>query len=407
MTRTALLLALLLGALPASAQPGASRKVAVLPFQAVSADVPARAGPRVTARLVSEVHATEGLTVATPARAPGEAPPEPPLVTARAAVKEAIAARAARDFPRANAALTRAVEAYAAGAAALTDTAELADAYALRAAVRYATGRDSEAAASLTQALTIAPGRPLPLAESSPLFARMVDNVREAQQAQPRGGVRFDSVPHGLAVTLDGQPVGLAPVRVTGVPPGAHLWRAVLPSGEAVGGVVDVASEREATVTVRPAGTGPEAALALALAGNRVDAAALEAASALGRAAGADLVVFGTVSRAGSGLTLESFVLAPGDKAPRRLPRLSVDVELLEAGTPLRAQVAALAARGVEAGVTEPLPVVPAASTSSPPRVSQVAYPKSPERVRTTEKPAPQQSDRKPLAPVRKPLTRP
>ncbi|MFP2933490.1 PEGA domain-containing protein, partial [Pyxidicoccus sp. 3LG] len=279
--------------------------------------------------------------------------------------------------------------------------------YALRAAVRYATGRDAEAAASLTQALAIAPGRPLPLAATSPLFARTVENVREAQQAQPRGAVRFESVPHGLPVTLDGRPVGPAAVRVTGVPPGAHLWRAVLPSGEAVGGVVDVTSGKESAVTVRPAGTGPDATLALALAGNRLDTSSVEAASSLGRTAGADLVVFGTVSRASTGLTLDAFVLAPGDKAPRRLPRLTVDAELLDASVPLRAQVAALAARGVEAGATEPLPIVPAVGISAPPRLAQVAYPKTPERAPSGEKPATPQPDRKPQAPIRKPLVRP
>lgn len=416
MNRLALLLTLLLGALPASARSGAPRKarvqsvkVAVLPFQAVSADVPARAGPRVTARLGAEVHAGERLALAEPPPPPStpEAAPAEPLATARAAVTEATAAREARDFARAEAALSRALDAYAASAAHLTDASELADAYALRAAVRYATGRDEEAAASLTHALAVAPGRPVPLAATSPLFAKTVERVRAARESQPRGGVRFESVPPGVAVTLDDRPVGTAPVRVTEVPPGAHLWRAVLPSGDAVGGVVEVASDRQAVVPVRPAGTGPDAALALALAGNRLDAAALEAASALGRAAGANLVVLGTVSRAGTGLALDAFVLAPGDKAPRRLPRLSVDAELLEAAAPLRGWVAALAARGLEAGVTESLPAEPAADGAFASLPAQVPYPADPERAPAEAKPTAPAPDRKPLGPSRKPLVRP
>ncbi|MBZ4415027.1 PEGA domain-containing protein [Myxococcus sp. RHSTA-1-4] len=414
MNRIALLLALLLAALPAAAQSAAPRKaharavkVAVLPFQAVSAGVPARAGLRATARLVSEVHVTEGLALAEPPPPSAETPPPEPLAAAREAVKEATAARESRDFARADAALTRALEAYAAGAAQLQDASELADAYALRAAVRYATGRDEEAAASLTHALAVAPGRAVPLASTSPLFAKTVERVRASQQAQPRGGVRFESVPPGLAVTLDGQPVGTAPVRVTEVPPGAHLWRAVLPSGDAVGGVVEVTPDQQAVVKVRPAGTGPDAALALALSGNRLDTAALDAASALGRAAGADLVVLGTVSRAGAGLALDAFVLAPGDRSPRRLPRLSVDADLLEAGAPLRGWAAALASRGVEAGVTEALPAEPAADVAFASLPAQVVYPASAERAPAGEKPAAPAPDRKPLAPNRKPLVRP
>lgn len=439
-------------------------KVAVLPFQAVSADVPARTGPRVTARLAAEVHAAAGLALvelprtleenaaspqavarggakeasatpavaredatrstATPAVARGvangsatpppahardavQAPIADPLTVAREAVQEATAARDARDFARADAALSRALDAYAAGAAQLADAAELADTYALRAAVRYATGRDEEATASLTQALALAPGRPLPLAATSPLFAKTVERVRAAQDSGPRGGVRFESVPSGLAVTLDGRAVGSAPVRVTDVPPGAHLWRAVLPSGDAVGGIVEVAPDRQAVVQVRPAGTGPDAALALALASNRLDTAALAAASALGRAAGADLVVFGTVALAGPGLAVDAFVLAPGDTAPRRLPRLSVDTQLLEASAPLRDGIATVAARGVEAGVTEPLPVVPAPGESFAPPPSQVPYPTSAERAPEAPKPAAPAPGRKALEPIRKPLVRP
>lgn len=492
MTRTALLLALFLGALPAparSAEPRKARavKVVVLPFQAVSADVPVRSGPRVTARIAAEVHAAEGLklvevdaamavaraaggegatrgdgtgsiampaagrgdarqSAATPAVAHGDetgastataavsgharqlpttdagargsaqasgrdaaqAPPVDPLTEAREAVKEATAARDARDFKRADAALGRALEAYAAGATQLTESSELADAYALRAAVRYATGRDEEAAASLTQALALAPDRPLPLAATSPLFARTVERVRAEQESGPRGGVRFDSVPSGLEVTLDGRPVGPAPVRVMDVPVGAHLWRAVLASGDAVGGIVDVAPNRQAVVQVRPAGTGPDAALAVALASNQLDAAALEAASALGRAASADLVLLGTVARTSTGLAVDAFVLAPGDAAPRRLPRMSVDTELLEAGAPLREGIATVAARGLDAGVKETLPMVPATGEAFTPRqTSQVPYPASTLQTPDAPKPAAPVPDRKPLQPIRKPLVRP
>ncbi len=403
MPRLALLLALLLGASPALAKPRDTRKkVAVLPFQAVSADVPARSGPRVAARLSSELHVSPGLRLATPPAT--EAAPPDVLTIARAAVKEAAAARETRDFARADAALGRALDAYAAGAANLSDASELADAYALRAAVRYATGRDDEASATLTQALAIAPGRTPALASSSALFAHTVERVRAEGAARPRGSVSIGSMPPGLAVSLDGRPVGTAPVRVTGVPPGAHLWRAVLPSGDTVGGVVEVASGREAEVTVRPPGTGPAATLALALAHDRLDAPALEAASALGREAGADLVVFGTVSPADGGLAVDAFVLAPGAPAPHRLPRQTVDAELLEAGEPLRALATALATQGAEAGTEVPLPLTPSGREPSAPVLAVVAYPtgESPSKA-----PAGPEPDRKPLAPIRKPLVRP
>lgn len=403
MTRLALLLCLLLGASSIAAPRRAPRtKVAVLPFQAVSGEVPARAGPRLAARLASEIHGMAGLALAEPpAPSPADVKTDA-LAAAQAAVREATAARAARDFTRAETALGRALDAYAANAPHLQDGAELADTYALRAAVRYAIGRDDEAASALTHALAIAPGRPLPLAATSPLFAHTVERVRAAHATQPRGVLRFESFPQGLEITLDGSSAGKTPVRVTQVPPGAHLWRATLPSGEPVGGVVEALPEREVTFTIQPTGTGATAALALALSGNRLDASALQAASTLGREASADLVVFGTLSRSDTGLALDAFVFAPGDAAPRRLPRLAMDLELLDAGEPLRALAAQLASRGVEAGLTEALPLSPTPGASRVTRAAQSVY-----AVPLANPVKPTAPTRKPVDPIRRPLVRP
>ncbi len=398
--RTVLLLGLLF-ATTALAQ-GAARRVTVIPLQALSGDVPPRAGPRVTARLTSELR-TQALAVVEPPASP----PSDALTRARAAMKEAQAQREARDFTRADATLGQALEAYAAGAADLPDGGELADAHALRAAVRYATGRDAEAEQALVQALALSPGRALPLAATSPLFARTVERVRGVHSQQPRGAVRISSVPPGVAVTLDGHALGATPVRVSRVPPGLHFWRATLPSGEGVGGLVEVVGGKEAEVTVRPGGDGPGAALALALANNRLEAAALEAAGALGQAAKADLVVFGAVSRVDAGLALDAFVLSPGAPTLRRLPRVALDADLLDAGAPLQQLATLLATRGAEAGEPVALPVTP--SPSAPPaHVSQAIYPVAAEPKPREEapKPTPTSTDRKPLSP-RKPLSRP
>jgi hypothetical protein len=400
MNRTALFLCLLLGATVGAQE--APRRVAILPFQAISGDVPLRAGPRVTARLATEVRAFESLALVEP---PSTEPPPDALAQARAAVKEAEARRQKRDFTGADVSVGQALDAYATAAAPLSSRAEIADAYALRAAVRYAMGRDEEAARALASALALSPEHPPSLAATSPLFARTVERVRAALREQPRGSVRFASLPPGVAVTLDGHPVGSAPARMTAVPPGIHLWRAVLPSGETVGGLVEVVSGKEAEVMVRPVGEGPGAALALALAGNRLDAAAVDAAVAAGQALRAELVVLGAISRTDSGLALDAFILAPSSRALRRLPRIALDAELLEAGTPLRELSAALSFGGAQAGEAVSLPVVPSPGAAPSPRPTQVAYPAE-EKPASAPKPPPPTPDRPPLAP-RKPLIRP
>ncbi|MBJ6761141.1 hypothetical protein JGU66_10235 [Myxococcaceae bacterium JPH2] len=391
--RTALLLSLLLA--PASF--AAPRKVAVLPIQALSGDVPTRAGPRVTARLASEVRAVEGLSLSEPPATPA---PSDALTRARAAMRQATEAREAHDFPRAEAALTEARDAYAAGASGLTDPGEVADAYALSAAVRYATGQDDEAERLLTHALTLAPGRTPPLAATSPLFARTVERTRAALQARPPGVVSAASIPPGVPLSLDGRPVGVTPLRITEVPPGAHLWQARLPSGEVAGGVVVVAPGSETRVDIAPtASTGPDSVLARALAGNTLDAASLEAATTLGRAAGADLIVLGAVSRAGGGLALDAFVFAPGDAAPRRLPRLALDNELLDSGEPLRQLVATLVSRELAEATPVTLPALASREPLPTPRATLAPYP-------TGEAPA-RPVDRSQTAPIRRPLVKP
>jgi hypothetical protein len=400
MTRTVLLLSLLLGA-TASAQE-APRRVAVLPFQAISGDVPSRAGPRATTRLATEVRGIPGLELAEP---PATEPPPDALAQARAAVKEAEARRQKRDFAGAEGSLGQAIESFSAGAGALPDGRELADAYALRAAVRYAQGRDEEAERALASALALSPGRELPLTATSPLFARTVERVHATLRQQPRGTVRFLSVPPGVTVTLDGQPVGPAPLRVVDVPPGAHLWRAVLPSGETTAGIVEAVSGKEVEVTVRPPGEGPDAVLAAALAANRLDTAAVAAATALGQTLRADLVVLGTVSRVSTGLALDLLVLAPGSRTLRRLPRIALDTDLLDAGPPLRELSASLASRGPQLGEPVSLPVTPSPTPVPASRLAQVKYPLADKPV-SAPKPAAAEPARPPLAP-RKPLIRP
>lgn len=399
--RLALPLLLLLGA-TAGAQGGA-RRVAVVPIQALSGDMTSRSGPRLTERLMSEIRGTGGLLLVTP---PLDEPPPDRLALARAAVKTAEAQRQQRDFAGAERSLDKALEDFAALAASLSQGQELADVYALRAAILYAQGKDEEASRALMFALTLAPGRTPSLAATSPLFAQTVSRVRAALREQPRGSIRFASAPSGVAVTLDGQPVETAPVRVTGVPPGLHLWRTVLPSGEVTGGLVEVASGREAVVTIQPPGEGPSAVLSAALAGNRLDTAAVDAAGALGRALGADLLLFGTVSLSEkTGLVFDSFVLAPDTRSPRRLPRVTLDAELLDAGPRLRGLTSALASQGAQAGEPAALPAVPASQEKPEPRLLQTEYPVV-ERPDAPAPPAAPAPSRTPLTP-RKPLVRP
>src|SRR5207245_352351 len=126
----------------------------------------------------------------------------------------------------------------------MADMGDLQDAYVLLSAVRYNTGRDEDGAKSLHTALALAPDRELPLAKTSPLFNRVVSDTRAALKASAKGSLMVESTPAGAAVTVDGVSLGATPLMVKDVPPGLHVWRVQLPSGENIGGMTEVTASK-------------------------------------------------------------------------------------------------------------------------------------------------------------------
>jgi hypothetical protein len=348
-------LALLLLATPALAQPtGADAPVVVVaPFSALSGEVPARAGAKAAAILTTELKNADGLqprTLAPEAGDPGEAQ----VASARALVTEAQAHWEARRLASADLALTTAIEAFRAASA--TEAGELADALALRAAVLYGQGRDEEADARLRAALVLAPGRPVALAQTSPLFSRVVERAREALGKGPRGNLQISSVPPGSTVVLDGEAVGATPLTIRDVPVGEHLWRVQFPSGQTAGGVAVVAERSPLQLHAKPDATSAQGALWAELADNRLDAAALQASRALAEAQGATVLVLGALSSAPEGLVLDAFGYFHPGQGLRRLGRFTFDRELLEAGAQLAGLAQRLSREGARAGEEVRLP---------------------------------------------------
>ena len=146
-----------------------------------------------------------------------------------------------RAVQAAEQALRAALDQYRLAAGALPEVGEVADAWALLSAVLYNTGRDEEGLAALNAALALGPSRELPLAQTSALFARVVAEARKGVQAGPRGTLLAESTPAGATFVLDGVALGPTPMEVKDVPAGSHAWKVQLPTGERLGGTVEVA----------------------------------------------------------------------------------------------------------------------------------------------------------------------
>ncbi len=182
---------------PAAAPP----KLGVLPFASLSGDVPARAGAKASGMLSTEFKNAEGLQWVDLRKGGGaEAVTTEALTDARKAVDDAKDLRKKKKFRLAGEALVKAVASYKANAAVVTDIGEVVDAYALLSAVQFNTGRDEEGQKSLATAVAFAPDRDLPLAATSPLFARVVADTRKAVKDAPKGSLQLETTPSGAAV---------------------------------------------------------------------------------------------------------------------------------------------------------------------------------------------------------------
>ncbi len=360
---TVLLACVTLAQEPAAAPETPKQRLTVIPFAALTGDVPARAGTKALGMLTTEFKSADAFALVDGKKAAGSDAAETALETARKEVATAQAHREKRKFRLAEESLNRALAAYRDAVAVLPEIGELADAYALLSAVQYNTGRDELGLKSLNQALALAPARELPLAATSHLFSRLVADTRKLQKAAPKGTVVLESSPSNAPVLLDGQPLGATPLTVVDVPPGTHFWRATLPSGEVVSGTVEVAAQKTAKASASSAAKDPETRVLTALAQNKVDKDLVDAAKEQAKAANADFLVFGALSKEGKSLKLDSFLFtaASGDMA-----RTSFDTELLSAGMEFYNLAGELSKQGGKVGepvrVPEPVSTTLAAS---------------------------------------------
>jgi hypothetical protein len=402
--RSLLLVLISSAALADETAPAAPQKLGVLPFASLSGDVPARAGSKAAGMLSTEFKNAEGLQfVDIRKSAGGDTAHDEALADARKAVDDAKELRKKKKFRLASEALAKAVAAYKTNASAVSDIGEVVDAYALLSAVQYNTGRDEEGLQSLKTGLALAPDRDLPLAATSQLFARVVADTRKTIKDAPKGTLQIETTPSGAPVAVDGVSLGNTPLQVKDVPPGLHFWRAMLPNGETLGGVADVASGKTAKVSGASQSKDPESRVLSAVSQNRIDQELVKAAKELTDGAAVDLVVFGTLSKEGKNLALDAFVYAAKDNAVRRLNRATFDTELLSAGVEFYNLAGQLSAKGAKSGdpVKVPSQVTPNLGPSGV-KVAEAKYGVQPGKgdaldVGEPEPAAKEEGNRKPL----------
>lgn len=401
-------LAALLSQAPAEPVAPSSVKLTLLPFATLSGDVPSRAGTKAAGMLATEFKSAESAQIVEPKKAgkEGDGAAEA-LAAARKSVDEAKDLRKKRKFRLAEETLTRALSTFREKAAAVTDIAEVVDAYALLSAIEFNTGRDEAGQKSLATALGLSPDRDLPLAATSPLFSKVVADARKVVKDSAKATVQLESTPSG-AVFLDGLPVGSTPLLVKDVPVGVHFWRIALPSGETLGGTLEASAGKPTKVSAVSNTKDPQARVLSALSQNKLDADLVAGAKEQLALAQADWLVVGALSKEGRGLALDAFLFTGKEGQLRRLPRLQFDTELLSAGVEFYNLAGLVAQKGAQAGEPVKVPSAVSDKISGAVKLAEVKYGVSANKeaadVAIEPEPTKDTGPRKPLEKVRTPL---
>lgn len=404
---SALLCLLAFGARAQEAE--AKPKLLLMPFATLSGEVAPRVGVKASGMLSTELKSSDKYELVELKKTNGDAAASDSFSAAKKLVDEAKELRAKKKFRLADEALQKALAAWRGSASQVTDVSDVVDATALLSAVQFNTGRDEEGAKSLNAALALAPNRELPLAQTSALFSKVVGDARKSLREGPKSTMSIESSPANASIAVDGVTLGSTPLLVRDVPPGQHYWRAQLSNGELIGGIVDVAAGKNASLKATSQNKDADSRLLSSLAQNKLDADAINAAKEVAKAADADVVVFGALSHEGKGVALDVFALTVASNELRRLPRASFDTELLSAGIELFNVAGEMAKKGKEAGEAVKVPSAVSQGIVASAKQTEVRYGVAPGRDLAAEAlendtPTGKDEPRKPLEQRRVPL---
>lgn len=411
MLRLFVALVALAGLVPRSAraqEAEAKSKLVLMPFATLSGEVAPRLGAKAAGMLSTELKNSEKFELLELRASSAEAAGADAMAAAKKLMGEAQEFRSKKKFRLADETLQKALSTWRGAAPQVSEVGDVVDATALLAAVQFNTGRDEEGTKSLNAALSLAPDRELPLAATSPLFAKVVSDARKSLRDGPKGSLNVESSPSNASVTVDGVTLGTTPLLVRDVPPGQHFWRAQLPNGELVGGVVDAVAGKATALKATSQNKDADSRLLSALAQNKLDAEVVGAVKEVAKTAGADVVVFGAISHEGKGLALDAFAFTAASGEVRRLPRASFDTELLSAGMEFFNVAGDLAKKGAQAGEPVKVPSAVAVGVLLTSKQTEVRYGQTPGRdlaAEALENDAPgKEEPRKPLEQRRVPL---
>lgn len=258
----------------------------------------------------------------------------PSLATAEAAKKAAEQAEANRDIGEAIAQRRAVLRAMEENASALenADQYVLAQHYLARALMW--SGADAESEKVMAEAARMNPSPELPASEFSRLYRKWFRDSAKKVVTEKPGDLLVKSALPGATISLDGREMDVAPVLLQKAVPGKHLIAAQVAGVPPYKAIVEVKSGAKSEYRVTFGGTkgGPAVGeVTDAISTNALSKDAVNAAVNAGKAAGADYVVAGGMSKGEDHFKMHTFVVDVKSGKMQPLDMIKFDLDLLTA----------------------------------------------------------------------------
>lgn len=232
------------------------------------------------------------------------------------------------NFGKAKKAYELALEALEKAAPVLADPTLLIDARVGLAEVAARQGQESEAEVQLAYAAVLNPELELDKKRYPPQFVRTHQKMRDKMLKEDKATILVDASGAGAVVHIDGRPTAGAPVKITEVPPGRHVVRALREGLPSFGAVVEVKAGE--SITVSPGFIAKDGTSYVDdLQNNRFTPAMAKAVAEAAKAAGLKGAVVGVASKS-SGSVPVQLVLVDANAGMLRLPLVSLEESLLD-----------------------------------------------------------------------------
>lgn len=232
------------------------------------------------------------------------------------------------NFGKAKKAYEMALAALEKAAPVLADPTPLIEARIGLAEVAARQGQESEAEVQLAYAAVLNPEMELDKKRYPPLFVRTHQKMRDKMLKENKASIVVDASGAGAAVTIDGRETAGAPVKITEVPPGRHVIRALREGLPSFGAVVEVKAGE--SITVSPGFIAKDGTSYVDdLQNNRFTPATAKAVAEAAKAAGLRGAVVGVAAKSAGSVPVQ-LVLVDAGGGMLRLPLVTLGESLLD-----------------------------------------------------------------------------